>query len=98
MDGPAGKEGVVFDENGRMSMSIGTYIELRTRATIIRNAIGYDLSKAEANPVIFEEFVGDVLEDKRLPAVVWEPFAGHTGKSVMVSEPDVAIVFRKVGC
>lgn len=79
MDGSGGKSGMVPDKNIRMS--IGTYIELRTKATILRNAVGYDLSKAEANPVIFEEFVGDILEDKRLPAVIWEPFAGHTGRS-----------------
>jgi hypothetical protein len=64
-------------------VSIGTYIDLRTKATILaaETAAGYDLSKAESNPLIFEEFVGDVLEDKRLPAVIWEPFAGHTGRS-----------------
>jgi hypothetical protein len=34
----------------------------------------------EANPVIFEDFVGELLD--RFPEpVVWEPFAGHTGRS-----------------
>jgi len=48
---------------------------------LLRDVGGYDIAKAESNPVIFEEFVGDVLENDNLPAVIWEPFAGHTGRS-----------------
>lgn len=48
---------------------------------VLRDVGGYDINKAEANPAIFEEFVGDVLENDDLPGVIWEPFAGHTGRS-----------------
>lgn len=62
-------------------MSVGTYIELRTKSMVLSNRGDFDVSKAESNPVFFEEFVGDVLENGALPPVIWEPFAGHTGRS-----------------
>lgn len=62
-------------------MSVSKYIELRTKAMILRDVGGYELAKAECNPEIFEEFVELVLADNSLPAVIWEPFAGHTGRS-----------------
>jgi len=62
-------------------MGIGKYIGLRTKSLVLRNNENYDLHKAELNPVIFEEFIGVVLEKNSLPPVVWEPFAGHTGRS-----------------
>jgi len=48
---------------------------------VLHDAGEYDINKAESNPAIFEEFVGCVLENDDLPAVIWEPFAGHTGRS-----------------
>jgi hypothetical protein len=39
------------------------------------------VNKGECSPVFFEELVGLVLENEKLPKVIWEPFAGHTGKS-----------------
>jgi hypothetical protein len=62
-------------------MSRGKYIELRTKSMILRDVGGYDIKKGESNPSIFEEFVGLVLATDNLPAVIWEPFAGHTGPS-----------------
>lgn len=63
------------------SLSLGEYIALRTKSLVLRDVGGYSLHRAEANPAIFEEFVGVVLENDALPAVIWEPFAGHTGRS-----------------
>ena len=60
---------------------MGDYIAKRTKSLVLRDVGGYTLSRAECNPVIFEEFVGTVLENSDLPAVIWEPFAGHTGRS-----------------
>ena len=62
-------------------MSLSTYIGLRTKALVLVDVGGYDINRAESNPAIFEEFVGVVLENDILPAVIWEPFAGHTGRS-----------------
>lgn len=62
-------------------MSLGKYISLRRKSMVLPNNGGYDLSAGELNPAFFEEFVGDILEDESLPAIVWEPFAGHTGRS-----------------
>jgi hypothetical protein len=62
-------------------LSLGRYIELRTKAMVLNSVGFYDINMAESNPAIFEEFVGDVLENDALPAVIWEPFAGHTGRS-----------------
>lgn len=60
------------------------YLQLRHVATILRDEGGYDLAVGECNPVIFQEFVGEVL-DNNLPPVIWEPFAGHTGKNKNIS-------------
>ena len=62
-------------------MSIGKYIALRRKAMVLRDVGGYDIARAELNPVFFEEFVGNVLGNDDLPTVIWEPFAGHTGLS-----------------
>jgi hypothetical protein len=49
-------------------------------AEVLRNEGNYDLKRGEANPVIFEELLGKVFE--RFPEpVMFEPFAGHTGRS-----------------
>ena len=61
-------------------MSFDDYIMMRSKALILRDNGDYDYTKGEMNPVIFEEFVGEVL-DRKVPEVIWEPFAGHTGKS-----------------
>lgn len=63
-----------------------SYIELRHKALVLRDNGGYCLGLGECNPVIFEEFV-EFLFDGFQPAeegagpVIWEPFAGHSGKS-----------------
>jgi len=56
------------------------YLQLRHVATILRDEGGYDLGAGECNPVIFQEFVGELL-DRNSPPYIWEPFAGHTGQS-----------------
>ena len=57
-----------------------TYYEMRRVATILRDEGGYSLAASQMNPVIFEEFVGVVLEEEGEP-VIWEPFAGRVGRS-----------------
>lgn len=57
-----------------------TYLDMRRNATILRDEGDYNLAACEMNPVIFEEFLGVLLEDE-LPPVVWEPFAGRIPKS-----------------
>jgi hypothetical protein len=53
---------------------------MRRAATILRDDGGYNLAASQMNPVIFEEFVGLIL-DGELPPVIWEPFAGRVAKS-----------------
>jgi len=62
-------------------MSYGEYITLRTKSMVLNNPGDFDINRAESNPAFFEEFVGDVFDNDSLPAVIWEPFAGHTGSS-----------------
>ena len=57
-----------------------SYLELRHNAMVLRDIGGYDLDRGEMNPAIFEEFLGEVVDSDVLP-VIWEPFAGHTGRS-----------------
>ena len=57
-----------------------SYLEMRRNATILRDDGGYNLAACEMNPVIFEEFLG-ILLDEDLPPVVWEPFAGRVAHS-----------------
>jgi hypothetical protein len=52
------------------------YIQKQRDATILREAGNYNRDLGEMNPVIFEEFVGLVL-DNNLPSVIWEPFASN---------------------
>lgn len=61
-------------------MSQDAYMQMKSKALILRDNGGYDHSKGEMNPVIFEEFVGEVL-DRKVPEVIWEPFSGHTRRS-----------------
>lgn len=56
------------------------YLTARRGAKILRDGGGYALERGEMNPVIFEDFVEEVL-DRNIPPVIWEPFAGHTGRS-----------------
>lgn len=51
------------------------YLVMRHEALILRDEGGYNLSAAEMNPVIFEEFIGLLLEEETIPVVIWEPFA-----------------------
>jgi len=59
-----------------------SYLDLRHKAMVLRDIEGYDLARGEMNPVIFEEFLGEVVDSDVTP-VIWEPFAGHTGCSRM---------------
>ena len=61
-------------------MRLDDYMLMRSKALILRDNGDYDYTKGEMNPVIFEEFVGEVL-DRKGPEAIWEPFSGHTGKS-----------------
>lgn len=61
-------------------MSILGYIAMKTNGMILSDGGGYDHLKGEMNPAIFDEFVGEVL-DRDVSPVIWEPFAGHTGRS-----------------
>jgi len=56
---------------------------MRRNATILRDEGGYNLAASQMNPVIFEEFVG-LLLDREVPAVVWEPFAGPVERSPLL--------------
>jgi hypothetical protein len=56
------------------------YLEARRKAKILRDSGGYERGKGEMNPVIFEDFVGEILE-RGLTPTIWEPFAGHTRRS-----------------
>ena len=59
-----------------------SYLELRHNAMVLRDIGGYSLDRGEMNPAIFEEFLGEVVDSDVVP-VIWEPFAGHTGRSRM---------------
>jgi len=63
-----------------MTGAVVTYRRLRLRATVVRDEGGYILAAGQVNPVLFEEFLGDML-DAGFPAVVWEPFAAPDGSS-----------------
>lgn len=56
------------------------YIRKRKEGVRLADAGGYDVRKGEMNPAIFGELVG-LMVGSGLPMVVWEPFAGHTGRS-----------------
>ena len=56
------------------------YLQLRHVSTILRDEGGYELGSGECNPVIFQEFIGEVL-DLDFPPYIWEPFAGHSGQN-----------------
>lgn len=56
------------------------YLKMRREATILRDEGNYDLAASQMNPVIFEDFVGVLLDADILPAI-WEPFAGPVEKS-----------------
>ena len=54
------------------------YREIRRSARVVGDRGGYEIGRGEMNPVIFEDFLGEVLDRDLLP-VIWEPFAGHNG-------------------
>jgi hypothetical protein len=58
--------------------AIAVYTRLLLRATVVRDEGGYELNAGQANPVLFEEFLGEML-DAGFPPVMWEPFAGPNG-------------------
>jgi hypothetical protein len=62
-------------------MSLNKYISLRKEAVVLQSVPGYSVSKAEANPAFFERFANDIFDGNVLPLKIWEPFAGHTGRS-----------------
>ena len=57
------------------------YIQLRRNAIRFNPVGDYDIHIGESNPALFKEFVWRILEEGMIPNVIWEPFAGHTGKS-----------------
>lgn len=59
------------------------YLKMRRDATILRDEGGYDLAASQMNPIIFEDFVGVLLDSDTL-SVIWEPFAGPVEKSRFV--------------
>jgi hypothetical protein len=61
-------------------MSLSAYMSRRRDAKVVRDEGGYRLDMGEANPVVFEDFLGDILDRFPQP-VIFEPFAGHTGRS-----------------
>jgi len=61
-------------------VSVDAYVRMKTGGMILSDGGGYDHVKGEMNPAIFDEFVGEVL-DRDVSPVIWEPFAGHTGRS-----------------
>ena len=63
-----------------MSKSSNSYVNLKRQGMLMRDLGGYDIHRGEMNPAVFEEFVGLILENNVSP-VIWEPFAGHTGKN-----------------
>ena len=58
-------------------MSKSKYIELSRNPTILRDIGGYDHALGEMNPVIFEDFVG-LLLDNNLTPIIWEPFSSNS--------------------
>jgi len=48
-------------------------------ARVLADRGGYNLYAAGMNPLIFEEFIGEIL-DRDLEPVVWEPFSGPSAK------------------
>lgn len=60
-------------------MSLSEYMKMRRESKVVRDNGGYRLDQGESNPVIFEDFVGELLERFPEPSI-WEPFAGHTGR------------------
>ena len=76
---------------------IPEYLNLRRVATVLRDNGGYDLGRAEMNPVIFEEFIGYVL-DNDLPPVIWEPFSSGIGRfHDMADEVGVQLIAHTLG-
>jgi len=64
----------------RLSAELNKYRELHRISRIVRDEGNYEISRGESNPAIFEYLVEELIE--RFPnPVIWEPFAGHNGKS-----------------
>lgn len=63
-----------------MSVELNKYRELHRVSKVVRDEMDYEINSGESNPVIFEDLVEELLE--RFPnPVIWEPFAGHNGRS-----------------
>ena len=62
-------------------MSNSTYISLLKKAVIVENIGDFNINKAECNPLFFNEFCRTVSSYHHLPYAMWEPFAGHNGRS-----------------
>jgi len=56
------------------------YIALRQHAVVLGDAGDYEMAKGQTNPAIFDELVDRMFQADVLP-VIWEPFAGHVGRS-----------------
>ena len=62
-------------------MSNSTYISLLKKATVLPNFGDFDINKAECNPYFFRMLCLTVCTNNTLPLSMWEPFAGHNGRS-----------------
>lgn len=65
-------------------MSFESYLHFLRKAPELDSFGDYALNAGEMNPVIFEDFVAEIVK-RKLPRVIWEPFAGtsFTGSSVV---------------
>jgi hypothetical protein len=82
-----------------MTGPVAAYRKLMRCATVVRDEGGYDLRGGQANPVLFEEFVGFVLDFGFAP-VVWEPFAspgGTPGVFELCDDIGVSVVAHGIG-
>ena len=74
-------------------MNQDKYIELRKTSTIVENRGDFKVSNAESNPELFRDLLNRIL-NSNLPQKIWEPFAGHNGRSKtqdIVSGTDVQL-------
>lgn len=62
-----------------IGVSLETYVRYLRKAHNLADYGNYTLNAGEMNPEIFEHFV-QTMKDKKLPLVIWEPFAGTSQK------------------
>jgi hypothetical protein len=67
-----------------IGVSLESYLRLLRKAPELDSFRDYALNAGEMNPVIFENFVAEIVR-RNLPLAIWEPFAGtsFTGSAVV---------------